>query len=93
MRAISFRVAGVIGTFLASAVLASCGIGPGLTGNDTGGVIQWTPENQVHAREIAAAHCARFNKYARITSDHARYGDYVAFACSWRPARAGADGR
>jgi hypothetical protein len=67
--------------FGAALLLAACGIGPGLTGNDTGGVISWSPENHLYAREMAAAHCAKYNKNARITSVRARYGDYIAFVC------------
>jgi hypothetical protein len=61
--------------------LASCGVGPGLTGNDTGGIIQWTPLVRTTYRDIAAAHCARYNKVAEITSVHPWYGDYVGFRC------------
>jgi hypothetical protein len=62
--------------------LAACaGPGPGLTGNDTGGIIPWSPENQQVARAWASDHCARFGKVARITSIHRQYGDYIAFAC------------
>ena len=39
------------------------------------------------ARQMAAAHCAGYNKWARITSVHARYGDYIAFACELRRGR------
>ena len=54
-------------------------------GNDTGGIIPWSCENEVEAREIAGAYCAGWNKYARITSVHRMYGDYIAFNCLWRP--------
>ena len=54
-------------------------------GNDTGGIIPWSCENEVDAREIAGAYCASWNKYARITSVHRMYGDYIAFNCLWRP--------
>ncbi len=87
MRAISFRVLATVAALAAGMLAASCGVGPGLTGNDTGGIIQWTPEAQIHMREIAAEHCARWQKYARITSVHARYGDYIGFVCSWSPYR------
>jgi hypothetical protein len=64
-----------------AAALAACGVGPGLTGNDTGGIINWTPEHQLAAPEWAAQHCARYGKVARITSVYARYGQYISFAC------------
>jgi hypothetical protein len=55
----------------------------GVVANDTGGIIPWSPENQRLRREIASAHCARYGKYARITSVHAQYGDYIGFVCRW----------
>ncbi len=63
------------------AYYAGTGPGPGLTGNDTGGIIQWTPEIAYTYREIAADHCARWNRGVAITSLHRRYGDYVGFRC------------
>ena len=53
-------------------------------GNDTGGIIPWSCDNEVDAREIAGAYCARWNKVARITSVKRQYGDYIAFNCLWR---------
>jgi hypothetical protein len=71
---------------LCAAPLSSAGaIGPWLTGNDTGGIIPWSPANQAVALDMAAAHCARFDKYALITSIHPWYGDYIAFACAFDP--------
>ena len=70
---------------VALSVAACAGPGPGLTGNDTGGIISWSPENQAMAREWAGAHCARYGKYAHITSVHRQYGDYISFACAFRP--------
>jgi hypothetical protein len=55
--------------------------GPGLTGNDTGGIIQWTPEVDRSYNDIAVAHCARFNRFAGISSVHRVYGDYIVFRC------------
>jgi hypothetical protein len=54
-------------------------------GNDTGGIIPWSCENEADARDIAAAYCASWNKYPRITSVHRQYGDYIAFVCLWSP--------
>jgi len=73
---------------LTAALLAACtGPGPGLTGNDTGGIITWSPENQLAARDWAAEHCARYGKYARITSVHRKYGDYIGFSCQFDPRK------
>jgi hypothetical protein len=58
--------------------------GPGVTGSDIGGIIPWSPVNHQLAPDLAAQHCGRYAKYARITSVRAQYGDYIAFACSWR---------
>jgi hypothetical protein len=62
------------------------GAGPmGIAANDTGGIIPWSPENQRNAFVIASEMCARYNKYARITSVHAEFGDYIGFRCVWSP--------
>jgi hypothetical protein len=55
--------------------------GPVLTGNDTGGIIQATPETVHSFREIAAGHCGRWNRYAGVTSLRRVYGDYIGFRC------------
>ena len=54
-------------------------------GNDTGGIISWSCENEALAQQIAAAYCARWDKYHRITSVHRQHGDFIAFHCLWSP--------
>jgi hypothetical protein len=54
-------------------------------GNDTGGIISWSCENEAMAQQIAAEYCARWDKYHRITSVHRHYGDFIAFNCLWSP--------
>jgi hypothetical protein len=54
-------------------------------GNDTGGIISWSCENEAYAPQIAAAYCARWDKYARITSVDRGYGNYIGFNCLWSP--------
>jgi len=54
-------------------------------GNDTGGIIPWSCENEAMAQQIAGAYCARWDKYHRITSVHRQYGDFIAFNCLWSP--------
>ncbi len=66
---------------LSSAHAGAAGPGPGVTGNDTGGIIQWTPEIDKSYKDIAVAHCARFNRFAGISSVHRVYGDYIGFQC------------
>ena len=54
-------------------------------GNDTGGIIPYSPPvNRVY-RQMAADHCARWGRLSHITSVHRRYGDYIAFVCIDRP--------
>jgi hypothetical protein len=52
-------------------------------GNDTGGIIPWSPAVRGVFKEAAADHCARYNKIARITSVHPWYGDYIGFTCAF----------
>lgn len=54
-------------------------------GNDTGGIIAWSCENEAMARHIAGEYCARWNKYPRITSVIRGYGNFIAFHCLWSP--------
>jgi len=69
--------------FVMAASLAGCGVGPGLTGNDSGGIIPWSPENQAVARDWAMQHCWYYGKVARIEAIHARYGEYISFTCQF----------
>ena len=56
----------------------------GVWGNDTGGIIPWSPELRHYGYRVAADDfCAGYHKLARITSVHPRYGDYVGFACEF----------
>jgi hypothetical protein len=56
----------------------------GINGNDTGGIIPWSPALRAYGyRDAAQHHCGGYHKLARITSVHARYGDYVGFACEF----------
>jgi hypothetical protein len=61
----------------------AAGPGPGVTGNDTGGIIQWIPEipDLDFYKSIAVKHCARFNRYAGISSVRHVYGEYIGFRC------------
>jgi len=62
------------------------GPGPGLTGNDTGGIIAYRADLQRGAyREMAAEWCARWHRLSHVTSEHWIYGDYVSFVCIDRP--------
>jgi hypothetical protein len=61
------------------------GPGPGITGNDTGGIIPYRPSVGRVYRRLAADHCARWGRLAHITSVHRRYGEYIAFSCIDKP--------
>ena len=70
---------------LAQAVLSPARAGGLVNGNDTGGIIPWSPQTQIERKLIAAEHCAHYDKDARITSIFPRYGQYIGFACRFRP--------
>ena len=57
----------------------------GSKGNDTGGIIPWTPENEQKSFEIASKQCARWNKYPVATSITRMPGDYISYSCAWDP--------
>jgi len=82
--ALALALSCATGAALAGAVFL--GPGPGLTGNDTGGIIAYTPalEHGVY-RKMAAAWCARWSRLSYVTSVHRQYGDYVSFVCIDRP--------
>jgi hypothetical protein len=54
-------------------------------GNDEGGIIPWSCENEAFAQRTAADYCARWYKYPRITGVGRQYGDFISFNCLWRP--------
>jgi hypothetical protein len=69
-------------TLVLATSLAGCAyVGPGLTGNDSGGIIPWSPENQAHARDWAMQHCAYYGKVAHMEPIYRRYGQYISFTC------------
>jgi hypothetical protein len=62
------------------------GPGPGLTGNDTGGIIMYAPGlDRGTYHQLAANWCARWGRLSHVTSMHRNYGDYVGFVCIDRP--------
>src|SRR5215472_5362918 len=76
----------VVATTAHGAAMAGLlGPGPGITGNDTGGIIPYDPAINRIYRRLAADHCARWGRLAHITSVHRRYGDYIAFVCIDKP--------
>ena len=61
------------------------GPGPGITGNDTGGIFPYRPAPRGVYQEIADSFCARYGRLAKVTSLARAYGDYVSFVCYDRP--------
>ena len=72
---------------------ACVGPGPGITGNDGGGIIPYAlvaaqgGSDRAVAQAMAAEHCGRYRKFAVITSIHRQLGDYVGFICTWSRSR------
>lgn len=60
--------------------LVACGIS-GPKGNDTGGIIPWSPEAESTALGFAESNCRGYGKKAFITSVRRIYGDYIAYEC------------
>jgi hypothetical protein len=61
--------------------LFSGGWGGVYRGNDTGGIIPWSPQNEAHAVEIAAQHCSWWNKVGRVTDGVRSPGHFINFVC------------
>lgn len=77
------RELGVLAAAASALLLGACDTIPPLKGNDTGGIIAYSPGAARLRDRIAADHCAQWNKIHRITSVHAQYGDYIGFRCYW----------
>lgn len=82
----TFAAAAIAGMFLVNAP-AQAGNLMGLVGNDTGGIIPWSPMTEHYRVAIASDHCALYGKIARITSVHRQYGDYIGFVCRFGSPR------
>jgi hypothetical protein len=61
------------------------GPGPWITGNDTGGIIPYSPDLEGVYERIAADYCARWHRLSHVTSVHRIYGDYISFVCIDKP--------
>ena len=77
----------VTSALLSAALLVSVPAGAGwfdaIQGNDTGGIVPWTPNLHETLEATASAHCASYNKIALITSVPQQPGDYAAFVCAF----------
>ena len=56
-------------------------------GNDTGGIIPWSPENERNAFAIADEQCRWHNKFPVATSISRVPGNYIAYRCVWEKPR------
>ena len=76
----------LLGIGASGAVLASfTGPGPWITGNDTGGIIPYSPDLEGVYQQMAQDYCARWRRLSHITSVHRTYGDYISFVCIDKP--------
>jgi hypothetical protein len=89
MRSVAIFVASIVALAAAGPAIAGSGFtgapGPGITGNDTGGIIPYSPNIEGVYRLMAADHCARWGRLSHITSVRRKYGDYIAFVCIDKP--------
>jgi hypothetical protein len=61
------------------------GPGPWITGNDTGGIIPYSPAVDATYKQLAENYCARWHRLSHVTSVHRVYGDYISFVCIDKP--------
>jgi hypothetical protein len=88
---IAIAVSAAVGLGGSGAALAIgaefAGPGPAVTGNDTGGIFPYSPDVQPIYHQIAGDYCARWGRFAKVTSIHRVYGEYVGFVCYDRPGK------
>ena len=68
-------------------LLAACSGIYGPKGNDTGGVIPWSPDNELMMLMLAQENCGYYGKTAVITNIHRVYGDFIVYQCVFGPPR------
>jgi hypothetical protein len=68
-----------------AALATFAGPGPWITGNDTGGIIPYSPDLEGAYQQIAQDYCARWHRLSKVTSVHRVYGDYISFVCIDKP--------
>jgi hypothetical protein len=83
---------GIVATLGGSATALALGAefagpGPAVTGNDTGGIFPYSPDVEPIYHQIAGDYCARWGRFAKVTSIHRVYGEYVGFVCYDRPGK------
>ena len=79
-------LAAVLSLAAAGVALATwAGPGPWITGNDTGGIIPYSPDLEGVYQQVAQDYCARWHRLSHVTSVHRVYGDYISFVCIDKP--------
>lgn len=78
-------IAGIEIAAAGAAMAQLAGPGPGITGNDTGGIIPYSPAVGRIYRKLAADYCASWGRFSHVTSVHRQYGDYISFVCIDKP--------
>jgi hypothetical protein len=74
-------------------MLSSCVGVYGPKGNDTGGIIPWSPSAEQVAMITAQDNCGLYHKHAVITSVHRVPGDYITYQCRFDSPRRSAQRR
>jgi hypothetical protein len=83
---VALTVALVVPTAAALAGAGFSGPGPGITGNDTGGIIPYSPAVEATYRQMAQSYCGQWHRLSHVTSVHRQYGDYISFVCIDKPS-------
>src|ERR1700689_4821747 len=79
-------LAALLGIGSTRAVLASfTGPGPWITGNNTGGIIPYSPDLEGVYEKIAEDYCARWPLLSQIPSMHRVSGNYISFVFIAKP--------
>ena len=58
---------------------------PPFKGNDTGGIIAFTPATMMDVRARVIDHCAYYGKVVKFLGVQPDDGGYISFACRWLP--------
>ena len=88
LRSFLFVVAFALSVFTGGSAMAGAiflGPGPWLTGNDTGGIIPYSPAVGRHLPRDGRPVVRRLGRLSHITSVHRIYGDYISFVCIDKP--------
>ena len=76
----------LLGLGASGAVLASfTGPGPWITGNDTGGIIPYSPDLEGVYQQMAAGLLRALAAAVAHHIVHRTYGDYISFVCIDKP--------